>query len=115
MVGYSSLIYPRRLQEDRSLIACPVAEVLSSVSGPVTGPIVPSGMEVQPSFVLVPQQETQTFYHVGVPACGDMHRFTFTIYEAARLFEQRGGRMWINWCFSTPILSQNMRLSGHIL
>lgn len=70
-------MYPRPLQEDRSLITCAVAEVLSRVSVPVTGLIVPSGMDVQPSFVLVPQQETHSFYRAGVPACVDMHGFTF--------------------------------------
>lgn len=75
----SSLIYPCPLQEYRSLITCSVAEVLSRVSGLVTGHIVPSGMEVWSSFVSVPKQEMQTFYHVGVPACGDMHGFTLTL------------------------------------
>jgi len=63
VVPWFSLIYPHPLQED--LLTCAVAEVLSRVSVPVTGLIVPSGMEVRLSFVLVPQQETQTFYHRG--------------------------------------------------
>lgn len=75
----SSLIYPCPLQEDRVLITCPVTEVLNRVSGLVTGPIVPSDMEVRPSFVGVPKQEMQTFYHAGVPACRDMHRLTLTL------------------------------------
>lgn len=71
MVRLLSLIYPHPLQEDRSLITCPVVEVLSRVSGTVTGTIVPSGKEVQPPFVLVLQQ-AQTFNHAEVRACEDM-------------------------------------------
>lgn len=72
-----------------SLITCPVTEVLSRLSVPVTGLIVPSGMEVLPSFVLVPQQETQTFYHAGVPACEDMHGPTFTLCSGSAFWTAR--------------------------
>lgn len=55
-----------------------VAEVLSRLSGCVTGSIIASGMEVLSST----QEETQTFYQTGVPACGGLHSSTF-IYASA--------------------------------
>lgn len=67
-----------------------VAEVLSRLSGLVTDSIIASGMEVLSSFVFVPQQETQTFYLIGLPACGGTQPH---IYVARQLFELQGGRM----------------------
>lgn len=45
-----------------------LAEVLSRLSGYVTVSIIASGMEGLSST----QEETQTFYQTGVPACGGL-------------------------------------------
>lgn len=84
-----------------------VAEVLSRLSGCVTGSIIASGMEALSST----QEETQTFYQTGVPACGGLPIFAFIYASASR---SAGGRMSRTWCLSTHILSQNMEPSGHI-
>lgn len=86
-----------------------VGEVLSRLSGRVTDSIIASGVEVVPfSCVSHSRRDTDLLPDRGpqpVAACAALHLYVH------RPFELQGGRMGINWCLSTHILSQNMEAS----
>lgn len=92
-------------QEDRRLFTCPVAGVLRRVSGPVTGGIVPLGVEVWLSFVLLAlNRRHSSFTMLDFQPIGT-RMGSHLPYVMVRLFEDQGGRTWL----STPIVSLNIK------